>query len=356
MLNISVSVIIITALGYIFPKSKTVFIIETLSLIIILGGYNGHIDLDNYLWGYIHGYFKQEHIIESLYNLVANIFSASGFSFESFHMILTVFSVLVMAYLAHKLTREPATVMSLMVGYSTLEYAWQLRALSAAAIISYALYYYFAKIYQRKKKPKYIITFLLLIALAAGFHFVSLFFVVFLLLDYCQNHKMQKNIVILIAATCICFPYILRYFTNYVPALADYLDRYRKVKVIFGLCAWQISGLIVTGWIYNLLSGDREILTAGEKKYNEFVYNGSILLLIVLPFYSLTSVATRIIRIWSLFYFAHSSLLPNHGPRIYKAKIAMWGYSIGSFILFHIILIGNRYDIVYDFLTNNLFW
>ena len=112
------SFIFVIILGYIFPKSKWIFILETISIIVLVGGYNGDTDLVFYRYSYVNE-LSPDKFLEGIYTIVAILGHRIGMSFETFHLVLSTLSIGGIAYVVWKLSPEHAFVMSTMAGFST---------------------------------------------------------------------------------------------------------------------------------------------------------------------------------------------------------------------------------------------
>lgn len=349
--------IFLTFLGYIFPKSKIIFGIELILNFLIIGGYNGTGDIDNYMYRY-NNKIITEGFIEKLYDLVAILFKNAGVSFEMFHFCLSVISLSIIALVLYKLSNKPALAMALFSGYSTFEYALQIKAMCAASIIIYALYYYYKKIYLQKNTMKEKIIYIVLILIATGFHFMSPVFYIFLFMDSVNIKKIKRYIIPITICVAVFSQYVVNELSKYIFNLTSYVDMHRSTIATISFCIWQIISLIIVKKI--MISDFNKENKCEEKiKFDTFVYKGSWSLLLIMPFYSITFVVNRILKIWSAFFYVQASNITVKKGVLSLNLLFMIIYSIGSFILFYFILTntsGKNYNVILDIMQNNVFW
>ena len=274
--------IILLLLAFIMPKSKLLFIIEILFNIIIIGGYNGVGDLDNYMYKYKND-IVTDAIFERLFDITANFFKNAGVSFEMFHLILSIIAICMMGFVIYKLSNKPALTVALFTGFSTFEYALQMKSMCAAAIILLAIYYFYKKIYQKKCSLKNRLIYVLLILLATGFHFMSLFFITFLFIDSINIEKIKKIVIPLAIITTIFSQNIVTILSNYIENLSFYAGMNRGLLATLCFCLWQVVSLVIVRRI--MLSNIKKDASDDITRFDNFVYNGSWILLLILPFY-----------------------------------------------------------------------
>ena len=347
--------IFVTMLGYMFPKSKLIFVLETLAIIILVGGYDGNTDLIFYRYDYIHETTSNE-FLEGVYNIIAIGFHHLGISFEIFHLVITAFAIGGIAYVVYKLSPEPAFVMSTMAGFSTFEYAPQIKAMCASSITILAIYYLFKLGFNKGEKKKQFVYFSLII-IACGFHFISLFFLVLLLIPYVKREHIKYWVMACGILILVLIPTIENIAGRYITGLSIYLGNYRDIEVFLGMCAWQLSGVVLIYLIYKKLLRKTEIIEDVRKQLLiGYIYKGSIVMLLAMPFYSITTVMMRVVRTWSVFYYIMASYIETRKNVVSVLKCLVVLYSIGSLVLFYILLVSNRENILWDVLSNNIFW
>lgn len=322
-------------LGYMMPKSKMFFLIELIISSIIIGGYNGIGDIDNYMYRYDNK-IVTDGIAERLFDVIAVGFKEAGFSFEMFHLIISIIALSIIGYVIYKMSNKPTLAMALFFGYSTFEYALQIKALCAASIIIYALYYFYKNIYLRKNVMKKKVIYILLILIATGFHFMAPFFLMFLFINSININKMKRIIVPVTIGVAVFAKYIVSSLSGYIPTLSSYVDMHRSSITTIAFCVWQIISLII---VKKIMISNLSIENREEDKINldTFVYKGSWLLILIMPFYSITFVVNRIAKIWSAFFYTQASNIEIKKGKLPFNIILIIIYSVGSFILFYCI-------------------
>ena len=353
MIFIIFFLLILILLACMIPKSKLLFIIELLVNIIIIGGYNGVGDLDNYMYKYQNGIIT-EGIFEKLFDIVANFFKNAGVSFEMFHLILSIVAICIMGYVIYKLSNKPALALALFTGYSTFEYALQLKSMCAAAILLLAIYYFYKNIYQKKCSIRIKLIYILLILLATGFHFMSLFFITFLFMNSINIGKIKKIVIPLTIIITIFSQNIISMLSNYIDNLSFYVGMNRGLLTTVAFCLWQIGSLVIIRRIMHF--NKKQNVSDDISNFDKFVYDGSWILLLIMPFYSITFVINRLLKVWSAFFYIQASNINLKRNTLSLNLFSMFAYSFGSFVLFYFILQNNsNYNVVLDIIQNNMF-
>lgn len=342
---------ICVVLSMIWRKSNILFCINTGLIIFFVGGYNGTFDLNNYKLIYEAGMLRTS-IYEGLYSYVAFLFHELGVTFYWFHFLMSMFSIMLIAYVVSKLADEKAYVMALMIGFSTIEYAIQFKTLCAAAIIIYAIYFWLSTKLMGWKK--YVI-YSMLILLGLGFHFVSAFFLLIMFGDLIKRKYLKYYIFGGIAVFMLFYSGLFDTVLMFIPELSQYVGKYRSIKTFLGTCAWQISGY-ATVYLINRYLCRRIGQEDKRKQLAQGIYYGSTVMLFTLPFYLLTTVAIRIIRIWSVFYYIQAAMIKEKKGHLNIYKFLMTAYSFASFILFYVILVPHTGSVVVEVLTHNMFY
>lgn len=127
--------------GFVFPKSKRCFYIVTVCAILMLGGYNGSLDLmfyrEQYDTGYVYPGFTQK-----LFSYILNSFHNLGVSFSAFHLIYTAVAMVLIAFFVNKMTKQPAYAMSVVCPFAFVELGWQMKYLGTIVVLTCALFFY----------------------------------------------------------------------------------------------------------------------------------------------------------------------------------------------------------------------
>lgn len=349
-------VIMITGLGYVFPRSKIVAIIEACTISLIVGGYNGNIDLVSYRNRYEYE-FVSSSLTERVYDLTARLSHQAGISFEAFHFFISTICISIILYVALKLSPQPAFIMSLMMGFSTLEYAIQIQTLCASAFVILAIYFLCGGSKKYKdKKP--IVIFVFFITMATGYHFTSIFYLLLIVIPYIKKENIKYYLIFAIISIFIIIQYGGELLLNY-GAIRIYLENFRRPEVFLGMAFWHVTGTYIVFRMYKqldrLISLDPPKYSALTGHFGEitYLYKGTLLVCITILFYMVTTVATRIPRTWSFFYYIIASYIPRNKHKVSIWRMAIILYSIGSLILFYVIL---SQGLIKEILLHNIFW
>lgn len=322
--------------------------IETLVLICILCGYNGRgQDLYWYEAEYYNG--KQITLKEGAYDLLAMLFNKCGISFEMFHICITALSLLLIAYVIYKNSNEPAFCISFIYGFSTLEFAWQLKAMISSSIIVWAI----SILFRNELCKKDIFKFCVLIFVAFEFHFFAIIFLSLLVVPLIKKSQIKGFIFGVTICEYIFMPMIFAILSRHIPDLSVY-GVILKPKTIILVSAWQIAGVILVSWSMKGIYSENQTYGDNDFYINNFYY-ASIVLCLVLPFYLYTVVASRVVRVWFIFYAIFMSYIQGNRYSIQKhCKRLMIIYNIFTFVAFNIIF--SNVNLLSEFVENNFWW
>ena len=342
---------LITLLGLLFPKNKTFACIEIIAMSLFYGGYNGIIDLGNYVWQYENNWMTDSPL-QKLYSFMSIFFHNIGMSFEWYHLTITAISLIVISYIISKLTDQIAYVLSMISIFVYMENGWQLKTMMATCFIVVALYWFYKRIYTCElntvKKILNIIIFLTLIFIAAQFHFMSVFFLLFLFISFIRGHFTRVIVVDIFA-----FPVVgtlLIKVSNYLPMIGNYvLPISFPVFVMTGL--WQILGYFI------LFGYNNSIKSQTKDKFGLFARDGSLVVMLLIPFYYYANVATRIYRVWIIFMVIYAARLFRKQLTFEKRRILFDMYIIGSSIFWFCIMfkLQGKAPLICELINNNSF-
>lgn len=346
----------IASMGFIFPKSKKVFYLEMIFLTLMLAMYNGKIDLLFYESEY-EKHILSSSIFEKGYEYISIAFSSFNVSFFTYKFIMVALSMTVFGYVIQKASKRVALSASLLYGFATFEYAWQLKALCSSAILVYALYSLICNAGRKGNRIKFCI----LVLIASEFHFFALMFLPMVLID-CKNKKRIKLFIVSITFfLSVCIHILMEYLRQYIPALMTYANLL-SVKTFFLSSLWQVAGVFLIFLVYCHIvikqkSNRGRIFTEfvkNETKLISGIYMASMISLIVIPFYWYTNVISRMVRVMFIFYGIALSYIKSYefGAQIYKFGMVL--YMSSSFILFYVMFRDSHFGLVKDFLNNNL--
>lgn len=335
---------LIPLLGLVFPRSKKICVMQIAAISLFYGGYIGNIDLDNYIWQYNNDYMT-DWKVQRLYSYVSIFFHKMGMPFNIYHWIITFISILIISIIIFKLTYEPGYVLCVTAFFVYAENGWQLKSMLATVFIVLALYWYKEKIYGKRVRLKNVFVYLILIFLATQFHFLSIFFVVFLFQPLIAKYFAQVLISDFLLLLIIRI--VLPLAAGYIPALSNYLSPISFSS--FGITVvWQILG---GGIIYWFATSDDENLLQ-----TAFYLDGTKIMLLLLPFYFYANVATRIYRIWIIFMAIYASHKNRELLRVEKNRFLFDAYILCSYFFWFILLyaLQGRESIIVNAIQNNI--
>lgn len=337
---------IISLIGFFFPRSKKAFWMEAISMTLFYGGYHGGIDLDNYIWQYENEWMT-DWGFQKLYSAGNILFHSMGVSFEWYHMVLTGFSVLLLAIVIQKLSEEPAYVLSIVSLFVYVENGWQLKSMAAASFIVWALFWYFKKIFGQKRKLKNILLYILLIFIAMQFHYMAVFFLAFLVQPIIADHFSKIFAVDL--GLFFLLPMALTQMSVFAKSLTNYLTPVSMAS--FGVTVlWHLVGAMI---IYHADTQAKKRRETGKNFYLE----GTKIMLLLLPFYYYANVAARLYRIWIIFMAIYISGKNKRRCYIEKDRFYFDIYIGGSYFFWFFVLfwLQGQEPIIFHVLKDNLF-
>ncbi len=347
-------ILVLILSGLAAQKSKALFYIDIIVLILLLGFYDSlQSDLYFYTAEY-EGEYLAPSIFEKGYEFLGILFHRLGFSFGQFHLLITVLSVWMIAYVIKKLSPRPAFCMSLMFGFPTMTYAFQLKSMVSSAVIAFAVFVFFKDVSSKKNR----VLFVILILTASQFHFFALIFLLMLLVSVRDTKKLiWLSITAAVAGTVFVIP-VTNIARRFIPALQTY-GVILSMKTIVLSMAWHTSGTVLMKYIRDaaVVRKSRMFSGAGSKEAELInnIYKGSIIFLMMLPFYCYTNVMARYIRAWSPFYFIAISFIRTNRFRINRSiflKIIMIAYMCFSFFAFYVFF-GRDKQLVHHVLDGN---
>lgn len=326
----TILIYLLTLLGLVFRKNKAVLWIEILAMTLLYGGYNGTKDLDNYKWQYLNHSISNE-VFQKLYSDMGTWFYKWGFRFETYHLIITFLSLIILALVITKMTEEPAYVMSLVSVFVYVENGWQLKTMIATSIIAIALYWYYKKIYSNSLQLKNVLIYTFLILLAAQFHFLALFFLLFLIMPVIKNQFIKAIAVDIILF--LVMPFALNAASLYIFSLTNYLVPISWSSFVLTI-TWHLIGYIIIA--YN----SHNDINYGEKyiTLKAFILDGSRVMLLLMPFYYYANVASRIYRVWIIFMAIYISFQKREKSKVSVKRLWFDVYIFASYFIWFYLL------------------
>lgn len=326
-------IFILTLLGLLFPKSRLIAWIEIIAMSLFYGGYNGHIDLNNYIWQYQNNWITDSPL-QKLYSYTSVAFHCAGISFEAYHFVITVISLVIIAIIVSKMTEQTAYVLSLISIFVYIENGWQLKTMLATSVIVLALYWFYKRIYSKpynsKSVMKDMMIYVILIFVAAQFHFLALFFLAFLFMPIVKGHFVKvifADLMIFALANVI-----LERAAVYIKMLNNYLSPI-SLPVFIVAVLWQVLGYFML-----VYKSERDKLEIENDCIQGFVFDGSLVLMLIMPFYYYTTGVTRIYRIWIIFIAVYASKLSRKKFLVNIKRLILDAYVIGSSIFWFYVM------------------
>lgn len=333
-------------LGFLFPRSKKVLFMELAAAVLLFGGYCGNLDLNNYRWQY-NTDFVTSGYTQKIFSVFAITFHKLGFSFEFFHFMLTVTALAAIAWCICRFSAQPAYAAGIVCTFSLIESGWQMRTLMATGAAVAALCWYYLKIYrQGKSLAKNYIIFILLVMAAVQCHYMAAFFIVFLPLKKINDKQLFKMVLFFIAAVFIFADSLIKASVLLIPEMGKYLGHIHLWSTAVTI-AWQLIGTVIV-----LFSKKRN-----ADAFEQFVKQGTVLMMLLIPFYSYTTIVTRIFRIWIVFIAVYISRLKRNGSIVNVNRLIYDCYNFGSvFYFFYFVQRFRGYGpTILELLNNNMF-
>lgn len=337
---------LICFLGFIFPKSKVLFAFQLVTILIIFGGYNGDLDLNFYREQY-YTHYVPTGFFQKFFSYLFIFFENCNFSFEIVHLLIVLFSVLLLSIIICKLTDKIAYVLLIVIIFPFFENGWQLKNCIAMSIILLALYWFYCNILSKEGSIFNYIIYILLLLLASQFHYVAVFFLSFLFINIKSNHLL----IFCIFIDCLIIFFsraIIEYCSKYMSSLNSYEDPISTISFLI-TALWQIIGTTI------IYINSRK----NNCQFNQFLIKGSFIMLLIIPFYEFSLVTMRLYKIWMVFAAIGFSY-NNYSPircKLEKHRLIFNIYVIFSHVFYYIILpyLSHR-DILFQILFNDNFF
>lgn len=355
-------IVVSICLGSLYPRSKKLFYLITVLMMVLEGGYDGNVDLNIYRLSYEGAWSATSKTDLYIFHALEKACYSIGIPFQIFCLILGAISVFLIAYVVYKISDKPAFVMASITGFAMLENMAQKKTLYATAILIFALYFFFLRMYGRPRyRVRDIVVYTLLIITATGMHYFAIIFIGFLVCGK-MNDKSMLRVVVLADFVLLFFEnFLLSKLSIFFTSLTTYTD-IEHVKPISTLMyiTWQVIGTVIIIRQYK-----REMRNQAMEEYSmkllHFVYLGSILMLIILPFYFVSGVTSRIFRAWFIFILISQGVFSRHNFTVNIKELPMGLYNWGSLIWFYMVMFvltgrGAMTYFITELVENNIFW
>ncbi len=267
-----------------FWKSKTMYIVDFIYLLILLGWSDGTYDTLIYIRRYVEA-ARFEDFTEPLFNLIINTSNGLGLDYRSFFIVSALFEVTLLLKFIKKYTENIGCVIVLFIIFPMVTLFVQLRFL-----LAYTIVLCFGINSLLKKKKLYELKFIIAIMIATMIHYSSIIYLFLLLAD---KLTMRKIIIIV-----LIFMVAMSSLTFFTPVLnfAKSLMGEKKVDILiegstnvdgnFGRTVLIL--FIVFGYyaIYLYMKKDSE---ESNNKFAENILRYNIVSLVTIPLVYLMS-------------------------------------------------------------------
>ncbi|SUB23862.1 EpsG family protein [Avibacterium avium] len=316
-MTILISMYLICFFGFVFPKSKTIFYLQIISSLIIFGGYDGDLDLNFYREQYNSNYLPSS-IFQKLFSYLLIAFSYYDIPFYIVHFFIVLLSIVLISIVIYKLTDYIAYALSIVLLFPFFENGWQLKSCIAMGVITLALYWFYINIFNKKISLLNSLIYVGLLYIASQFHYMSVFFLSFLLINIKSNNLLF--FIFLIDLFIFCYSKtIINYFSQYMPSLEAYTTPISIISFLT-VSLWQIIGTIIVYF-------NRQ---ENNNKFNQFILKGSFIMLLLLPFYEFSLITMRLYKIWIIFM----GISISYNLYFTKSRLKTQAYFFSIYIIF----------------------
>lgn len=308
--------LLLFVLGFVFRKSRILFLI-ILVWKIIIGGLNTYcVDWESNEQIFTNAGNSKS--LFALYTQLAVLFKNLNLSFVSFNFWIYLFTTLLIAIVILKLSNNPNVVLAFTLLFPFTDDIIQKRGYPVIGIMVVGFYLY----YRLNGSKKGLILFAIFTFLSYQFHSSGIIFFSFILYELIpKKYKMPSMVIYVILGT------ILRGYYSRILLFLGGNELGNKSDLYFNQLAatssvthfifwiiWQLSFLLIVYYIRK----------KEPNRFNDFVWNINVWALVILPFYAFNPVFARIFRSVLIFnYIAVSNCLI-----VKKMKINIYGIVI----------------------------
>lgn len=353
MQTICIILIILFILSMLFKRSKFVSLLLFILMFLLMAFNYWNADYDMYAklfikYGSIDYYYNTEYLFQAFCKLIYSYKE----NYHSFLFIYSAIAIFLMYVTIKKQAKYPAFVTMLYLIFSFFLDAVQIRHFMASAIICFGLKYLLKNNCTKKDYMKY----LLLNIIAIGFHYMAVFYLIFLLIPKLSKKSLKPLLMKIILFSSILF--LIINSNIFIKLLSLFLPE-SKINAYFISGDWKVNKIVtiiliivqliplIILWINKKNNDDNDLL----KK----VIIMNILLIIVTPFYFYTVEFGRIFRGIIIYdYIALSNSLTK--KLTYRnIKIYFMSFLLASILfIVLIIIVGVFNKTVLSILQNNL--
>ena len=354
--SLVMSVVMILA-GLIFKKNRIVGYLQLLWIFLLIGLNTGGAD-----------YIGNEAIFKlsdlsftsilngDLYKVLCGGLKNFGMDYVAVNAIFSLFSVLIINYIAGKHTKNKNLMFSLFMIFPMFDFIIQKRAFLALPFDLLAIEFLFS---DRKRKYLYAA---LLIFVAALIHNSSYFFFLVLFLYYLReklkdDRKFNKFVIVLIGLAFLALPMIPGYMAQMFGKGRVELYFSEGTISITSALAWaaiHVCFVFLQRFLSKLPNGK---LSEKEQRYEKFVSEINMISLILLPLYLYESAFFRLFKVLLVInYIAVANRASNiRDKKVFFTVLAYVVYILFIFALLY-IWTGYGFDtLINPLLENNAF-
>lgn len=318
--------------GLMLPKSKILFWVEAILLFILTVLFVKGGDLPLYRLKFENKTYLDT-AFEKTFELIGYWMNHHGGHFLSFRIVLAAVAFLLITLFVLYASPAPAFVMSLMFGFVTYEYAWQLQQLTCDAVVLWAIYFYLAFPKNRYREIIYIA----MILFAEGFHLSALLWLPVLLLSFMDQKKIPWLIIAGVLGIFFAISFMMPIFMELSPGLQAY-QNLLSGKTVFCMIAWQFVTVYFTWSARKYLLYSDISLRERDRNYIDGIFYVSICLMIIIPFYMYATTVNRLVRLFFIFMLIQISFIPKlrlSSERV--SRLMAIAYVEVSYVLFFVL-------------------
>lgn len=330
-------------------KSKKITLCLFILMFILMGLNTSNADYSMYHNLYLkYGISKTYLNTEIIFQYMCKLIYSFGKDYNYFLIIYSLIGLTFMYLSVKKLAKYPALVATLYLIFSFFLDAVQIRHFMSSSIICYGLTF----LLKENRKTKDILKYFVLNILAIGFHYMALFYLLFLLLPLLENKKIKNILIKIIIPASLIF---LMINTNLFIKILSFIIPQTKIEAYFLSGSWKISTIITLILIMVQLIPLFILILFKGNEQNKLIKRTivlNILLILVTPFYFYTVEFGRVFRgIILIDYIALTNQLNNKN----KGEILFFSFLMAMILFFVLIIVVGVYDsTVHSILTNNM--
>ena len=236
--------LLMVILGFLLKKSKIITALQTMFLIIIMGGNYENPDYYNYKYMFDNGVelFLKGDTREPIYLLINIIGKKLGLDFQQFYFLLMAIAIIALVKIILIYTERPAPVLSLFILYPMLESTIQIRTFLATIVLLKGLTYLFD--YNKKYS---ILKYMVYVMAASLFHISFIFYFILVVIRLFKVKSVIVFVQYCFLAVAFIVPLMPILFTMLMGSSESYFSSmsYLSPAKVLGMAIWQLAGVIL---------------------------------------------------------------------------------------------------------------